>query len=344
VVGFLAAPLLDRFPRGRTVCLGLVLVAVGALLPLLGSLAALVASFFVVGSALSVLMPAIQAAGGDLFEGPAAGRAASLVNAVQGLSNVLAGPILALPALIAGWQGVYVGMAGAAMLTAACVAPRLSWTRPQGVARTGYREAFALVARAPGAVALLVTATLRACVQLAWLAFLAAAFADRFQADVAAISLVWVVGAGSFSVANLLAARFVNVATDRAIPWWRSAEGVLLATTIASVVTVPLAYVVSTFALAMVANVLYAVTAGASIAALVSILMRRYPTLRGAVMGLNAAGTNVGTVLGTAIASVGLGLGGYVGLAATLVVLAVATVGALLVALRQLERAPAPGL
>jgi predicted MFS family arabinose efflux permease len=257
---------------------------------------------------------------------------------------VLVGPILALPALVAGWQGVYVGMAGAALLTAACIWPRLSWRRPEGVTRTGYREAFALVARAPGAVALLVVATLRACGQLGWMAFLAAGFADRFGADVAMISLVWVVGAGTFSAANVVAARLVNAPAEDAMPGWRSAEGLLLATTLTSVVTIPLAYVAPTFLLAMAANVLFAAVSGASIAALVSILMRRYTDLRGAVMGLNAAAMNVGTVVGTAMASVGLALGGYPGLAVTLVLLALLTVCALLAARRQLACAPAPAV
>ena len=61
-------------------------------------------------------------------------------------------------------------------------------------------------------------------------------------------------------------------------------------------------------------------------------------------MGLNAAAMNVGTVVGTAMASVGLALGGYPGLAVTLVLLALLTVCALLAARRQLACAPAPAV
>jgi predicted MFS family arabinose efflux permease len=339
VVGFFAAPLLDRFPRAWTIGLGLAIVAAANLLPLAGDVSALGGSFFAVGAAAAIVMPAIQAAAGDLFQGPSAGRAASLVNAAQGLSNVLAGPILALPALLAGWRGVYVGLAVGALVTAAMVAPRLDMHRPARVAKTGYREAYTLVARAPGAVALLTVSTLRACTQMAWLAFLAAAFADRFQADAVMISVVWVFGAGMFFVANVAAGRLVNARCDAPAQRWRSAEGWLLVSTVASVVTVPLVYLAPSLPLALLGNLAYACAVGSSMAALVSVLMRRYPALRGPMMSLNLAGSNAGTVIGTAVAGVGLGLGGYEGLAATLVVLALLAVAALLVARRALAGA-----
>jgi predicted MFS family arabinose efflux permease len=341
LVGFAAAPLLDRFPRAWTICLGLAIVAGACLLPIIGDVMALGGSFFAVGAAIAIVMPAVQAACGDLFHGPEAGRAASLVNAAQGLSNVLAGPILSLPALLAGWHGVYVGIAVAASLTAAFVAPRLSWRRPVGVSQAGYREAFARVARAPGAVALLIVSTLRACTQMAWLAFLAAAFADRFQADAVMISVVWVFGAGAFFVANVLAGRLVNAHPDAPRQRWRSAEGWLLASTVLSVATVPLAYIAPTLLLALLGNLAYACAVGTSMAALVSVLMRRYASLRGSVMSLNMAGNNAGTVIGTGIAGVGLGLGGYDGLALTLVALSLLAVVALMVARRALASAPA---
>jgi len=45
LIGFLAAPLLDRFPRAATVLLGLAFVALTALLPLTGSFAGLTLAF-----------------------------------------------------------------------------------------------------------------------------------------------------------------------------------------------------------------------------------------------------------------------------------------------------------
>src|SRR5215212_2492388 len=64
VIGFLAAPLIDRVPRGWTVSIGMVFAAVGSALTLLGVVPALIASFFALGCAVALVMPAIQAAGG----------------------------------------------------------------------------------------------------------------------------------------------------------------------------------------------------------------------------------------------------------------------------------------
>ena len=90
-------------------------------------------------------------------------------------------------------------------------------------------------------------------------------------------------------------------------------------------------------------TVAFCVGVGMGIASLVSVLMSRYAPLRGAVMGLNAAGQNVGIVTGAALASVGLGLGGYAGLAVTLELMTVLATGVLVVALRQLHATPPVG-
>jgi predicted MFS family arabinose efflux permease len=56
--------------------------------------------------------------------------------------------------------------------------------------------------------------------------------------------------------------------------------------------------------------------------------------LRGPVMGLNSTGQNVGLVAGTGLAPVALSMGGYVGLAVTLLVISLVALGCLLVARR----------
>ena len=210
LIGFLAAPLLDRFPRAATVLLGLAFVAVMALLPLTGTFVGLILAFVALGAGLAITQPAVQAACGDFFSGPEAGRAASLVQASQVTANVVAGPILALPAIVMGWQGAYVSIAVAAVVAMALVAPRLSWQRPQNVARTGYRQAFALVARAPGAVPVLLSSTVRACTIQAWLAFLAATLTERFGAGVELVATFWFFGAGAVVVSNVLTGRLVK--------------------------------------------------------------------------------------------------------------------------------------
>ena len=340
-IGFLAAPLLDRVPRAVSVLLGLGLVMAGSLLPLLGEMVALTASFFAVGAAMAILVPAVQAAGGDLFEGPNAGRVASLVNACQSLSGSLAGPIMVVPALLGGWHAGYATMAALALLTCLLAARHLSWRPPPGVARVGYREAFGLVARAPGALPLLIASTLRNCAIFGLVVYLAAFFADRFQAGTPLLGLVWFVAAFASFFANVLAGRLISGGQESAeVRWWRDPLTLLVLGTLASIVLAPLTFLAQSALLAIVAITVYAVVHGLMTAALVSLLLRRYLSLRGPVMALNAVGPNVGTVVGAAVAGLGLAAAGYDGLALTLVLMTGVAALTLLAALPTLRAWP----
>ena len=344
-IGFLAAPLLDRVPRAVTVLLGLGLVMVGSLLPLRGEMVTLTASFFAIGAAMAILVPAVQAAGGDLFKGPNAGRGAALVNASQNLSGSLAGPIMVLPALLGGWQAGYASIAVLALLTCLLAAWRLSWRSPPGVARVGYRAAFSLVARAPGALPLLIASTMRSCAIFGLVVYLAAFFADRFQASTPLLGLVWVVAAFAAFVANVLAGRLINGGqAGAAVRWWRDPLTMLVLGTLASVVLAPLTFLAPSAPLAIVAITVYAVVHGVVTAALVSLLVRRYLSLRGPVMALNGVGQNIGTVVGAGVAGLGLAAAGYDGLAVTLVLMTGAAAITLLTALPALRESPAVSL
>ena len=74
--------------------------------------------------------------------------------------------------------------------------------------------------------------------------------------------------------------------------------------------------------LAVLLTVLHTASHGASFVGIIGLLIGRYPTLRGAVMGLNVAGSNLGTFGGAVLGGVGLALGGYPGLAASLLAVA----------------------
>jgi predicted MFS family arabinose efflux permease len=336
LIGFLGAPLLDRFPRAATVLLGLAFVVLTATLPLAGSFSGLMLAFVALGAALAITQPAIQAACGDFFSGPEAGRAASLVQSSQVTANVIAGPILALPALLAGWQGAYLSIAVAAVVTMAVVARRLSWQPPRNVARTGYRQAFALVARAPGAVPVLLSSTVRSCTISAWLAFLAATLTERFGAGVEIVATFWFFGAGALVIANILTGRMLKDATSERHRWWTRPEPVLIASMVLMIVVSPLVYVAPTLELAFVACVVFCLDVGLGITALITVLMARYAPLRGAVMGLNATGQNVGIVVGTTLSSIALGFGGYPALAVTLSAISALALGIFLLARRSL--------
>lgn len=340
LVAFLFAPLLDRLPRRWTVILGLSLVVLAGGLPLTGFLPALALSFALLGSAMAIVMPAIQAACGDLFEGPVAGRAAALVQSSQTLAGVMAGPVLTLPAFVAGWHGAYLVVVLVAIAAIIFVTPRLSGRRPERVIRTGYRQAFALVGRAPGAVLMLLSTTTRACGIQAWLAFLAASLTDRFDAPVGTVAIIWFFGAGSVFVANFYTGRMLASEASNPRRWWGSPERVLAASSLSMIVTTPLVYIAPTIETAFVAAVAFCLTVGVSIASFISVLITRYAPLRGPVMGLNAAGQNVGIVCGTVLASAGLSLGSYFGLAILLGVLSIIATVVLSIALRQIRLAP----
>jgi len=105
------------------------------------------------------------------------------------------------------------------------------------------------------------------------------------------------------------------------------------------VALVPLSLLAPTLPLAAVAAALAAGTQGAATAAIVSLLVGRYAPLRGAVLGLNAAGSNLGLFAGAALGGVALGAGGYPGLALSLAALAATALIAIAWALRP---APSP--
>jgi MFS transporter, DHA1 family, inner membrane transport protein len=339
LVGFFTAPLLDRFPRAATVLLGLVFVVFAASLPLTGNVVALMLAFGCLGAALAIVMPAAQAACGDFFDGPEAGQAASLVQASQTTANVVAGPILTLVALVGGWHGAYASVAVIAVIAMALVVPRLSWHRPRHVARTGYRQAYQLVARAPGAVPLLLSSTVRACTIQAWLAFLAATLTERFNASAEVIATFWFIGAGCVVLANLIMGRMLKGAASGRQRWWSAPEPVLIASMALMIAVAPPIYLAPDLPSALVACIVFCLNVGVGIAALIAVLMARYAHLRGAVMGLNATGQNVGIVVGTSISSVALGIGGYPALAATLSAVSALALGIFLLARRSLGTA-----
>jgi DHA1 family purine base/nucleoside efflux pump-like MFS transporter len=323
LVGALAAPLIDRIPRGRLVPAGLAGVAVASLmLGVAAGLPALVASYLLLGAVGALLQPALQAASADRYTGAAAGRAASMLTAVGALAAVLAGPLLVAPAGLWGWRGDLVAVALVCLGLAAIAAFTLSREAPTGVVRLGYFAAFRAVAAAPGALALILGSTARSGLWMAWLAYLAAYLTERLGVSTAVLGWVWAAGGGSFFIANLLGGRLAGRRGTRVSPE-RLLEGSLLV----ALLTGPALYAVTSLPLALALVVALCAAQGVALAALVSLLIRRYPEMRGAVMALNAAGFNLGMFAGIGLSGVGLGAAGYGGLAMTLAGLALVSFG-----------------
>jgi MFS transporter, DHA1 family, inner membrane transport protein len=329
--GILVAPLIDRAPRAWTIAGGLLLLALASFLATQASLASFALFCLLFGAAGAIYQPALQSAAADGRDAATGARAAALLTGCGALAPMLAGPLLAATAGRVGWRGDFLAMAALTLPVIVLAAARLDRRPPTGVARPGYRAAFRLVAAAPGALPLLLGSTLRATLQWGWITYLAAHLVARFGATSGAVALTWGMGGTCVFLANLAVGRLIAGARPGS---WRTPERLLPAILVAQVVVVPLGLLVPSLPLAMVVAALTAGTHGAAIAAVISLLVGRYAPLRGAVLGLNAAGFNLGTFAGAALGGVALGLGGYHGLALALSALAAATAVATAWALR----------
>jgi predicted MFS family arabinose efflux permease len=87
-------------------------------------------------------------------------------------------------------------------------------------------------------------------------------------------------------------------------------------------VTAPALFLAPSPPAALALTLLHGLGQGVANASTLGLLLGRYAPLRGAVLALNAAGTNLGAFAGPALAGAALAAGGYPGLAATVGVLA----------------------
>jgi predicted MFS family arabinose efflux permease len=123
-------------------------------------------------------------------------------------------------------------------------------------------------------------------------------------------------------VGSLAANRWLNAASDSP---WRRPERILPLATLLGVCGGPVVFLAPTRPPALAATAVTGLTMGVATVATVGLLVRRYAALRGPVMGLNLTGMNLGTFAGATLASIGLALGDYAGLALTLLLGAAST-------------------
>ncbi|GAA3853862.1 hypothetical protein GCM10022243_19320 [Saccharothrix violaceirubra] len=304
-VGALVAPLLDRLPRMRVAAIGLALIALGSLVGALAEFLALVVFSLVLGAGMAVLSPALGAAAADRFGGgPAAGRAATLVNAAQSATVMLAAPLVVAPALLWGWRGDLLALAVLALALAV-------WflrdrTPPPGTdVRLGYLASFrALVDLRP----LLLVAFLRNATFMGYLSYLAALY-DRYHLSAGQFAAVWTLSGASFFAGNLTAGRLVGrrVRADRLL----TGSCVVVALGVTGIFFSPWVWS------AAACSAVIAFTSSMAMASVVVLIVDRAPTgLRGAALGVNGAANSVGVFAGAAAGGVGLAVGGFPGMAA----------------------------
>lgn len=332
--GILAAPLIDRLPRAVSVSAGLVLLALSALLAALAQVWALATFFCLLGAATAVILPAVQSAGVDGRRGAAGTRAATLLVSIPSTAPALAAVVLALPAVVWGWQGDYRVMALACLGLAGLTFRRLDRQPPRDVRRTGYLAAFGVVGRLPGATWLLLGSTIRATQFFVGITYVGALFVERHQLPLTQAAFLVSLNGLSFFCNSIWAGRQASRPSGGRI----TPGGLIVVGLLISTVSGPLSYLAPTVWLATI--MLIAVSAGHAIcvAGIMGLLVRRYAQMRGAVMGLNVAGINLGTFVGASLGGLGIVLAGYEGLAAILGLMGAAAAVPLLLALREAPR------
>ncbi|MEU0368933.1 MFS transporter [Streptomyces sp. NPDC006283] len=344
-VGTALAPLIDRVRKDWAAAGGLGVLALSAALGATGELLLLTVFCLLVGAGTAVLNPALTAAAADRFDNDAAaGRAATLVTATQSLTALLAAPLVALPAVLWGWQGDLWAIATVA--SALALYFLLRGRRPRRAeqeagedgdkaTRPGYLASFTSLAALPGVVPLLCVAMLRTAAFMGYLAYLAAFYGERFGLDPGPFAIVWTLSGTSFFLGNLVAGRLLSSERPR-IPTERL---MTLALLVALSALVGVFFTDSLF-LALPLTALIGAGHATVAACVTTLLVRRCGSLRGAALSLNAAGMSFGVFLGAGLGGVGLAAGGYPGTAAALGGL---TLAALVFARAAARSAPAGG-
>ncbi|MFC0064633.1 MFS transporter [Umezawaea endophytica] len=321
-VGAAVAPVLDRLPKQHVAAVALALLGLSSALGATGHFAAMVVFAVLIGAGTSVLFPAMAAMAADRFgDGPAAGRAATLVTATQSLTAMLAAPLVAAPALLWGWRGNLVAVAVIAFALAAVFLTRrgpVLAPRP----RIGYLEALRALGSVPGAGPLLAVALLRTAAFMGYLSYLAAYYDERFSLSPGVFALVWTLSGGSYFLGNLLAGRFANAGSER----WRP-ERVMVVGLVIALGAVVGFYAAPTLPVALGLTVLLGASHATVAACVTTLLVRRCGPRRGSALGVNAAGMSLGVFVGSALGGIGLGVAGHPGTAVVLAGLTLAAVG-----------------
>lgn len=334
LVGVAAAPLLDRISRSSVAALALLVLALGCGLALQGSTVAWIAFCLLIGAGTAVLNPAVSAMAADRFDTPAASaRAATLVSSTMTLTAVLAAPVLALPAVLWGWRADMAATAVVLLVVAALIARRRD---PRGGnTSVSYLQAFRTVRSIPGALDTLAVSLLRTLAFMGSLAYIAAAFGQRFGIGTGWFSLVWATSGLAFFLGNFLGGRVMQ---DRGAG--RLLGTVLTAILVASVAMVVL-YTAPHVAVAWPMVALVSASHAVIAAAVTTTLVRGAGPVRGTVLSLNGAAQSVGVFAGASLAGGALALGGWTGVG---VVLGGATALAAVFARRALRGARAEEL
>ncbi|GAA1409492.1 hypothetical protein AUR04nite_24330 [Glutamicibacter uratoxydans] len=317
IVGVVLAPLIGRILPGRVAAAALVLMGLAAIIGTFSGTWALAIFCLATGMSNALLYPALSTAAADRFgEGPAAGRAATLVMTAQTLASTAGAPLLVLPAMWWSWQGNLIAIAIAAFALAPALlrfgrqSTQLGSPKPP----LKYVAAFKALSRIRGARALLLVSFGRAGAFMGHLAFLAPLYAEKFHLSTGWFAFVWSLSGGSFFLGHLLAGRMLN--TEGTSPRPRMWMVACLGTSLGALLCV---YFSPVLPLALAGTAVLSASHAVVAAAVTTLLVQRCSDVRGTALSLNAAGMSLGLFLGTAACGAALAAAGYPAACAVLV-------------------------
>lgn len=309
VVGVAFAPLLGSLVKSRVTATALLILALSCAVATTGHVAALVLFCLGVGSATALLTPALLTIATEAFsESASAGRAATLVTAVQTLAAVLAAPVIGALALWQGWRGaLWVSAAIAVVLAAVFVFKNTP--PPQPVRESRYRDAFSQLRRRPDLTSLIAIAALRTTSFMGYLAYLAAYYNDTFDLPATTFVWVWTLSGASFFAGNYVAGRWAS--RHRAVG---TAHRTLLVCILVVLGAVIVTFTATSLIVALIATALMGIGHAVVAAIVTTLIARNAGELTASAFSMNAAGMSLGVFAGAILGAIGLATVGFTGI------------------------------
>lgn len=338
LVGLLAAPLMDRFPRAH-------LLRFGAGLLILGMVMSAAASGFgmlffgraIAGAGAAFLLANCYAAVGDAFRDPTArNRAMAVIASATGISGVIGMPILSYLAAWFGWRWA-VGALVVPLLIVALGVGLLPVAERPVLRRSLLQEVQGrsrLVLGSRSTTWLLGAGLIRSVVWSGSLVYVAALWLSLFDFSLEAVGWIILVYGAAYFVGSHLAPSILR---------HLSPQVVYTAATLLQMAAMLGAFAVRTHVvgLLLLTGVIH-MAAGAVVFVTTNILLQdSLPGARGAVMALSSTTTEFGAAIGAAVAGLVLAVWGYVAIFPTLSLLLPVSLLCLWWSTRAV-RAPAP--
>ena len=313
IAGLGIVPLLDKFDPNRISALGLLVLAASSVVGAIGGMWPLIAFCLITGFATSLLTPSLTASAASCFrDREGSSQAATMVTSAMSLTAMLAAPLVGLPALLWGWRGDFLACTVACIALAYILTNRPTGHAPSRGTRLSYKKTVLNVARAPGAVPLILTSFFRTTAFMGYVSYAAFVYHQRFHIGSPEFTIIWTLSGASYFLANFLAGRYVS--TQQTGPRIRTVLWLLRGGLIVAIAGTLTMHAAQYFYLAIAATVILAAGHATVHACLISLLVGQLREVRGAALSLNGVGVGLALFVGASTGALGLKFGGIPGL------------------------------